>query len=514
MSYSALAHLTADKTVHYRAVLEVFAAAREQFVIALRPTDVLAALAEANTDADPGATRVRPEELHALLDQLVEWGNLVATRDTTDVTTVEDFFRPRYLYQLTPEGEAAERALAAFHEHLGKPGELQTTALRDIVALLDEIEAVLDAAPIDADKLFLAFTQLMERFEHLTARAQSFMRGLHTTVELHGAEIETLIKYKDDLIDYLERFLSELVLATHRVGTRVQALATARDLDAVFVLLSRRELADALQPTDQDYGAARERLRQRWTGLRRWFTNPDGPSQAEVLRARTRAAIPALLTAISALNERRTQRTDRAADFMTLARWFATAPDEAACHRLWRAAFALAPSRHLCIDDATVAARESASESARTSWLDGIPVNISPRLRRTGRCAPRGAPRAVIDRTTEKVRLAQLAREEAAQLARARSRLGCGRTLRLAELSTLDAAEFSLLLDLLGEALARKGGDGAAIEALSSDGSLQLRLEPVPGGEWTTLVTVHGRFSGPDQIVTITPARPVAVRMP
>ncbi|EQD41053.1 hypothetical protein B2A_10826, partial [mine drainage metagenome] len=222
--------------------------------------------------------------------------------DTADVATVEEFYRPRYLYQLTVEGEAAEQALCAFHEHLLKPGELQTTALRDIVTLLDEIESLLEPSEPDADKLFLAFTQLVQRFEQMTARAQSFMRGLHGMVELHEAKLEAVIRYKDDLIDYLERFLSELVLAMHRVGTRVETLAATRDLEQIFTLLARRESADALQPTEQHLESTRERWRQRWVGLRRWFTSPDGASQAELLRARTRAAIPALLTAISSLN--------------------------------------------------------------------------------------------------------------------------------------------------------------------------------------------------------------------
>ena len=516
MTYPAFAHLNADKVNQYRAVLGVFTTARERFVIALRPADVVAALEEGSRSSSAPTLALQfeaaplppsPDDVPALLDQLVAWGNLVASRDTADVATVEEFYRPRYLYQLTIEGEAVEQALAAFHEHLLKPGELQTTALRDIVALLDEIERLLEHAEPDTDKLFLAFTQLVQRFEQMTARAQSFMRGLHGMVELHEAELEAVIRYKDDLIDYLERFLSELVLAMHRVGMRVETLATTRDLGQIFMLLARRETADALQLTDQLLENAHDRWRQRWVGLRRWFTSPDGASQAELLRARTRAAIPALLTAISSLNERRTQRTDRAADFMTLARWFATAPDDSACHRLWRTASALSPARHLRIDDATVAARESAGESARTSWLKGVPVAISPRLRKTGRSTPRGGPRAVIDRSIEKAHLAELVRRETEQVLRARHRLGRTRTLRLAELGPLDPSEFNLFLDLLGEALARKAEDGAPIDAFSSDGSLRVRLEPVPGAPWTTLETAHGRFSGPDHTVTITPAR-------
>ncbi len=70
--------------------------------------------------------------LDAALAQLCEWRNLEAHRDTADVVTVEEFYRPRFLYQLTAEGEAAEHALAVFYETLEQPGELQTTALSDI----------------------------------------------------------------------------------------------------------------------------------------------------------------------------------------------------------------------------------------------------------------------------------------------------------------------------------------------------------------------------------------------
>ncbi|HEV8649200.1 MAG TPA: DUF2397 family protein, partial [Actinomycetes bacterium] len=42
------------------------------------------------------------------------------------------FYRTRYLYQLSAEGEAAELALAAYDEALGNRGELQSVALEDI----------------------------------------------------------------------------------------------------------------------------------------------------------------------------------------------------------------------------------------------------------------------------------------------------------------------------------------------------------------------------------------------
>ena len=41
-----------------------------------------------------------------------------ADPDTSRVTSVEDFHRARFLYQLTHAGEAAERSLAVFDERL------------------------------------------------------------------------------------------------------------------------------------------------------------------------------------------------------------------------------------------------------------------------------------------------------------------------------------------------------------------------------------------------------------
>ena len=53
------------------------------------------------------------------------------------VTAVEDFYRKRFIYQLTREGEAAEAALSAFDEALGRRGALRAVALHDIVALAE-----------------------------------------------------------------------------------------------------------------------------------------------------------------------------------------------------------------------------------------------------------------------------------------------------------------------------------------------------------------------------------------
>jgi hypothetical protein len=73
----------------------------------------------------------------------------------------------------------------------------------------------------------------------------------------------------------------------------------------------------------------------------------------------------------------------------------------------------------------------------------------------------------------------------------------------MSALGTLGRAEFDLLLDLLGEALAGRVRDSDVVETASTDGSLLIRLEPPVDGAETVLETAIGSLRTPDFVVTI-----------
>ena len=499
--YGTFAHLAADKRHLYREVLDVFADAKARFVLHLRPSDVAAEL----------SNRVDAAEVEAVLPQLVSWGNLSADPDTAEVATVEEFYRARFLYRLTPEGEATERALDVFEQGLHRSGELQTAALGDIRDLLHELRDQLPAGgdhvptgeDLDVGKVHLTLRSLWDRFDELTDRAQTFVASLQRTVDLHTIDVEALLTYKDALLDYLERFIGELVIAQAHIAALLRDLE-GPGIERLLRVAADREMADALDPSDADRAAARQSWQSRWTGLVGWFLPDEGrPAQAELLRARARAAIPALLQAIAEVNERRLSRSDRAGDLRALARWFAACDSDADAHRLWRAAFALAPARHLTVDQDTLTERDQQPVPPTTSWLDAPPVRISPRLRRTGRTTRRGRVNGVIDRTREKELLASLAAEEARQTAAARRQLCTDGPVRLGELGTLDAVAFDLFLDLLGAALAEAVDRHGPAIATSVDGALEIGLEPTDDGSWAEVATATGVLSGPDHWVEI-----------
>ncbi|MFB9836691.1 TIGR02677 family protein [Actinoallomurus acaciae] len=494
------AHLSAPNADLYRDVLRSFERAKERFIVHLRPEDVAA---ELRRDSD--------EQLTQALDKLVEWGNLRADADTGRVTTVEDFHRKRFLFQLTAAGHAAEQAIAFYEEAIGQRGVLQSVALADIADQLAALSALAGEDDPDPAKVHLLLLTLADRFSSLADNAQAFMSSLRRAIDFSDGDVEGFIAYKERLIDYINRFIADLANS----GARIAALldeVEARGHERLLGLAARREASDAV-PDGADaaeaFGRAEagalESWRNRWRGLRNWFVSggADLPSQARLLRQSAVTAIKQLLDTVGLLNERRSGRSDRSADFRALARWFAEAPDEAAMHRLWRAAFGLTSARHLTVTAATVVAWEEEAPQGRP-WADAPPVRISPRLRRTGSYERRGRPNHVQDRSRLRRLLRESADRETAETAAARARLRTDGPVLLSELDTLDARAFRLFLALLGDALAARLPGDTEVKAVTGDGSMEVRLSLVPDGGEVRILTEDGVLSGPEHLIEIT----------
>lgn len=511
-------HVSADKAALYRAVLNAFAAARRQYRLQLRPDEVLA-------EGEWVSQTPSADELGAALAQLVAWGNLEAQPDISRVTSLADYYRARLLYRLSAGGEAVEASLAEFSRLMARRAELQSVALEDIVHRLQALQTLLDDRANDGagdvPKLHETLRDLMRVFEGLADNAQAFMAGVARSLALQRADEAAVAAYKQRLIDYLERFIGDLVQRSERIAALIEALRGR--IDAVLWQVAEREAGDAAPGTQSGDAAPGGELsgdeqgtrwrdwRARWAGLSGWFVpgGADGhqPPQAELLRSRARAAIPQLLAAVAAVHERRSGRSDRSADFRALAGWFAACADDDEAHRLARAAFALQPARHLALNPAADA---DADAGATTPWAAAPPLVVAPRLRQQGVASPRGPqPRARL-RDAERAQLAGLMQEESRQLDAARQRLAQGRPLKLSELGPLDEAEFGLFLSLLGDALAEQPGPDAPIERDSGDGQFHIRLEPMQPLEQPShahIDTPRGRFSGRDHWLTITSTR-------
>jgi uncharacterized protein (TIGR02677 family) len=487
-------HVSAEKAAFYRSIMDVFATAKRQYRLQLRPDEVLA-------EARWGGPRPHIEEVNAALAQLAAWGNLESHPDTTRVSNLSDFYRARFLYRLSHGGEAVESALVLFVQTLQRRAELQTVALEDITSRLQALIALAEDAEADVAKIHAPMRDLVRVFEGLTENAQAFMAGVARSIELQQAG--SVVSYKRRLIDYLERFMGDLVRRSGSIARLIIALEP--HVGTMLQLIAEREARDAAPGDARDQADARDRHRaaweERWRGLRGWFLSTGNePPQAELLRARARAAIPQLLGAIAALNERRSGRSDRSADFRVLASWFAACSDDNAAHRLARAAFAFNPARHFILN-----ADADAELPASTSWRDATPLRVHPRLREYGEAVPRGPLPRVRDRDQARAFLSLQLAQESQQVEAARRRLATGQPARLSDLGELDLHAFDLFLGLLGEALSDQAGPDAAVERRTGDGLLDIKLVPLGPDTRARITTPGGVFSGRDHLITISP---------
>src|SRR5262245_35172379 len=142
------AYVTAEKAPLYRTIMRVFMESRARFVFHLRPREVFDRVVAAGF-----RDLVDQAEIDAALSRLSEWGNLEAFPDTADVTTVEDFYKQRYFFQLTREGEAAQEALQFFEAAPDRTAELRRTDLGEIRSVLRELARLSKAAELDSGEI-------------------------------------------------------------------------------------------------------------------------------------------------------------------------------------------------------------------------------------------------------------------------------------------------------------------------------------------------------------------------
>ncbi|MBX9829299.1 MAG: TIGR02677 family protein [Xanthobacteraceae bacterium] len=489
-------HVTADNAVLYRCVLDVCAAAERQLLLYVRPSEILT---QAQWPGEPPTAA----ELDVILDKLTEWRNLDCQADNSRVTSLGGFYRRRSLYRLSKGGVSVEMALSAFAREMQRRGELQTVALEDIGKGLGTLIQLARSNDPDVAKIYETLNSLMTVFNNMAETARAFMAGLLRGVDLQDGDVDAVLNYKQRLIDYIRQFVGDLVSRTGAISQDIDALQLSTD--TMFKSVARRQARNAPPgEEEQAYEAELTALHDRWRGLRMWFIGgANGErSQSEQLRARARDAIPQMLRAIAAINERRSGRSDRSADFKVLAHWFLDCETEDDAHRLSRAAFGLNPARHYSENTA------DGEVVGVVSWEDAPSIVVPLRLRETGYSMPRGRMPRVHDRSASREKLKARVGEEHAQIEAARLKFATGQSMLLSELWLLNRHEFRFLLTILGEAIAANKSSDGSFEIQSTDGMHLIRLEPFEPDTEAAIETEEGTLRGRDHRITITQTGP------
>lgn len=485
---TALNYVTVPEAPAYRAIIDVFATAKQRYRVQLRPDDVADALVEGRY-----AVELSPEQLHTRLDALCEWGNLSASHDVAAVDRLDDFYRRRLIYRLSPAGEAAHEAVAMVEGALESKGSLQTTmlakvqdAIRLLAGLLEHPEAV------DPDVAKGALDSLHAAFQSLSNEASRFIGELQRFLQQDALDVELFELRKRALISYLQGFVERLVRLSDPIRRGVAAISAA-DLDGLLDVAARSsDLPPAMDGASPAEVFKREQ-RLKWRGVVLWFAPASGDSTERELHRIALQSVSQLVHSLHRLRDRVANRVDRAADFRQLARWFADCPDDAAAHRLYLQAFGLHGARHFHLVE-----EDAELTSAQASWWDATPVAVPVHLRARGAAPTIGRSGKLQDLAGRQDWLRELRRQ--ARAARRDALLALVAALpdrRLSTITPLSAPAFALFQELLDVALAApRDRDGRRVGD-SEHGDCRVRLQPVPGSDPVTLSTELGRFTLP-----------------
>ncbi len=480
-----LAYVVADKAPTYRVIMDVFAEAKRQYALRLRPEEVLERAKRRGHALD------LDEDPESALDQLVSWGNLRRTQDTARARSLAEFARRRSLYQVTPEGEAAQLAVEQVERSLGTSGSLQDFMLPAILDELRSLQSELDRADPDTGVLLASLTNLFAQFASLANNASVFMGSLTDSIEAGDVAEDSFLVYKQAVLAYLDRFLSQL----ERLAPEIRAAVEALEASGIERLVHLAASADEA-PTPEGVADRSPELLGRWEGLRGWFVGDPGQwPTLESLQAAARDAIIRLLAILQRLNDKHYRRIDRAADFIQLARWFERST-EASAHHLWRTAFGLTSARHL----STASPDEGAA--AGLSWWDAPPCEIAPRLRTTGRGERTGRAGAIEDHSALKQELAQRLARQRMKRSKALAGFASRGPIRLSQLGELDEDSFDVFLEFLGRTLGRSLTGGRPVTSV--DGSFRVTITVPRGAQRTSVLTPRGRLTGPDLELQVT----------
>ncbi|MET8868456.1 TIGR02677 family protein [Nonomuraea sp. NPDC004580] len=531
---------TTERADLHTAVLFAFGEADERLETALTADEVRERLRATGCYAPVGE-----QDLAGTLKQLAGWGLLDVVFDHAGgFATAEEYERRNLQYSLTGRGAAALAGIRHAMAALDSAGALQTAVLDAIAARLAELNELLhDPDPGRNRRIFACLMELEAHLDALRTDTRRFNADLQRLLRAEGTDLATFHEVKTATVAYLQQFVTDLEHRTDTITTLLHPLiggaahpdqggrpgegspaadggrgdpaayggqggrgGLVRHSGRSVAVLHARALDGADLPRMPGADHATPWLAARvaqWEGLLAWFAPEDGSvPRVRRLHDVARRAIVVLLQVLDRITDARRRSSSAAADFRTLARWFATAPGEDDAHRLWDAAFGLGSARHAHLGHA-----DAELIPAGVPWAEAEPVEVSALLRSRGRTERMGRTGRVRDVAELRAQRRAMAERERAELEAAWAALATTGPIRLSQLGELDHDTFGRLLDLVGRALAERPDPTGFRRAVTSDGRVEIVLRAPDDApterEVAVLRTSEGWFRSPDYLIDV-----------
>jgi uncharacterized protein (TIGR02677 family) len=450
------------------------------------------------------AWEVDDDQLVSALESLVDWGALDAQHDSGRARSLKEWRQKRHNYAITQQGEVCERALQELDGLRERIGALEGSRLQAILEELARIENELALDLPDGESLSRSLDHLRAELEALDQGVTDFMAQLaNVRASAEAISDESFIAYKSRVVEYLGGFAAEFGRTSGRIEEAILRIE-AQGVERMIALAAANDEPPVFGKTAEEVAEIRRaEKRDSWRALHAWFSAPEGtPAPWRKLAEALGDAIEWVIQTAGRLDSHRRARVDRSAEYRHLAK-LASTFDDASCHALFNAVFALGAPRHFF----GIAEDPAEAERPTARWVQAPPAPVETHLYRPGgRTGGSGTGAGVVDTTERKRLYAEQCKREREQLTRALEKFPAATAVTLADLSELNEYEFAYLLEWLDRALCQRRGADGVLRAHSSDGTLQLLLYPPATSEERAAVrTVRGRLDCPNYRLEVRP---------
>ncbi|MBY0055156.1 MULTISPECIES: TIGR02677 family protein [Brevibacillus] len=494
-------YLSVENAHRYRAILRYFYEEQQRLRYWLRPEEILQAVKERIEPSD--ASSYNEDLLQLDLQQLHDWGNL-QRKQSGKVNKIEDFKKKRYRYQATPYTIKFERLIEDLEE-MGDAygGSLEVTQFEKLVETLRWLTRLArvsfhrpgerpryEMEDWSNEKLYDWWTELYEQFRKVTNNARDYMASLDSVQVEDAMMTEQFLLYKDKVTDYLRRFMMGL----QRSSYQIEGLLVQVDRRLLQDLLHRVASYEVSIPrfeqtawTKEDYTA---RFFEQWEGIWHWFLG-DGSgrgSDLEDLQRETNEAIRRIARYAQRMGERQSSMRSRRADYLYLAKWFASHEEVEPAHCLSAAVFGITEMHHFWVEGP-----KSTEDIYCEIWdMSASDYDVKPRI---NGYRERTRPSKIDTKDEQKEAMLAAYLQQKAQRQSRLNELFAADRVSLRDLPIVEPFVRQTLLGWIGKSMASPAREG------KTDDGRRFRLTETGTGERIRLQCTDGVLELPDFVL-------------
>lgn len=336
---SELKYVNAENVARYRLVMRFFYEQYKRLRYWLKPEEVYQGVMDYELMED-----YTMEQCQQDLEVLAEWKNLAHRHDGGRSTTVEEYFRKKFRYLLTPYSIEIERMLESLEQVQGYGGSLESSLFDKISAQLKEI--VGNIGSFSEDEALRCWRELLQSFTQLHENASDYLASLQTGQAEELMMTDSFLIFKDTLTHYLQNFIQALQNRSYQIEGYLRKMSGDKQeifLNQVFADENRLPNLEESRSDEE----RKEQLKAEWASFRRWFLGDSYDfSDLYYLEQATKDTIARVVRSVLRIQEKRQLGVSRKRELDYLGNWFFQLDDLEDAKKLAAYSFGLYKTRH------------------------------------------------------------------------------------------------------------------------------------------------------------------------